>query len=144
MTVKKQNRNSQVKTVKKRYSGRGILNSVINKLPVELHIPGYNYCGPGTKLSKRLSRGDKGVNDLDEACKEHDIAYNKSLDLINRHKADRVLLEKAKLRLHSSNSSLGEKTAALGVASAMKAKLTLGMGCSSVKKKRSLKTTLML
>jgi hypothetical protein len=30
MTVKKQNRNSQVKTVKKRYSGRGILNSVIN------------------------------------------------------------------------------------------------------------------
>jgi ribosomal protein S5 len=110
--------------------------TLINKLPVELHIPGYNYCGPGTKLSKRLSRGDKGVNDLDEACKEHDIAYNKSLDLINRHKADRVLLEKAKLRLHSSNSSLGEKTAALGVASAMKAKLTLGMGCSSVKKKK--------
>jgi hypothetical protein len=75
MAVKKQNRNSQVKMVKKRYSGRGILNSVINKLPVELHISGYNYCGPGTKLSKRLSRGDKGVNDLDEACKEHDIAY---------------------------------------------------------------------
>jgi hypothetical protein len=64
MAVKKRKRNSQVKTVKKRYSGRGILNSVINKLPVELHIPGYNYCGPGTKLSKRLSRGDKGVNDL--------------------------------------------------------------------------------
>jgi hypothetical protein len=140
MAVKKRKRNSQVKTVKKRYSGRGILNSVINKLPVELHIPGYNYCGPGTKLSKRLSRGDKGVNDLDEACKEHDIAYNKSLDLINRHKADRVLLEKAKLRLRSSNSSLGEKTAALGVASAMKAKLTLGMGCSSAKKSQRSKT----
>lgn len=35
----------------------------------------YNYCGPFTKLDKRLARGDKGINELDEICKQHDIAY---------------------------------------------------------------------
>ncbi|KAJ8964117.1 hypothetical protein NQ314_005113 [Rhamnusium bicolor] len=49
--------------------GRGLLNTLINKLPVELHIPGYRFCGPGTKLQKRLDRGDQGNNLLDEACK---------------------------------------------------------------------------
>lgn len=28
-------------------SGRGLINSAINKLPFELHIPSYNFCGPG-------------------------------------------------------------------------------------------------
>ena len=25
----------------------------------EYHLPGYNFCGPGTKISTRLIRGDK-------------------------------------------------------------------------------------
>ena len=41
------------KAVKRRRRGRGVLNKVINNLPVEMHIPGYQYCGPGTKLTKR-------------------------------------------------------------------------------------------
>lgn len=28
-----------------RKTGRGLLNSLIDKLPIELHIPGYNFCG---------------------------------------------------------------------------------------------------
>lgn len=35
----------------------------------EWHLPGYNYCGPGTKVVTRLVRGDKGINNLDEGCK---------------------------------------------------------------------------
>lgn len=27
--------------------GSGLVNKLIDKLPVELHLPGYNYCGPG-------------------------------------------------------------------------------------------------
>lgn len=27
--------------------GKGIVNSVINKLPIELHLPNYRFCGPG-------------------------------------------------------------------------------------------------
>jgi hypothetical protein len=39
----------------------------------ELHLPGYNYCGPFTKLDKTLARGDEPVNKLDAGCKSHDI-----------------------------------------------------------------------
>jgi hypothetical protein len=136
MLLRRSNVNSPKKAINKRYRGEGVVNSLINKLPFEIHIPGYNYCGPGTKLSKRLARGDQGVNKLDEACKEHDIAYNNHEDLKERHKADIVLLGKAKERFHSLNASLGEKTAALGVASIMKAKVKLGMGYKSKNQKR--------
>lgn len=27
--------------------GKGIINSLINHLPFEMHVPGYQYCGPG-------------------------------------------------------------------------------------------------
>lgn len=69
-----------------RIGKRSPLNWLINNLPFELHLPGYKYCGPGTKLIKRLTRGDKGVNKQDEFCKEHDIAYHKSSNLKDRHK----------------------------------------------------------
>lgn len=113
-------------------------------MPIELHIPGYKFCGPGTKLAKRLARGDIGVNGLDEACKEHDIAYSREVDLSKRHLADQILAKKAIERLHSPAASIGEKAAAFGVAAAMKAKVKLGMGCSSsssktVKRKRKVK-----
>src|SRR5436190_2949082 len=48
-----------------RKRGKGILNTIIDHLPVSLHVPGYNYCGPGTKL-----RGQPAVNKLDEYCKQ--------------------------------------------------------------------------
>ncbi|WP_221935836.1 hypothetical protein, partial [Klebsiella pneumoniae] len=58
-----------------------VVNTAIDALPLELHLPGgYQYCGPGTKLKHRLARGDTGINKLDEACKEHDIAYSKYSD----------------------------------------------------------------
>lgn len=28
-------------------SGKGLLDKIIDKLPVELHVPSYQYCGPG-------------------------------------------------------------------------------------------------
>ncbi|KAK9720470.1 Phospholipase A2-like domain [Popillia japonica] len=105
-----------------------LLNTLINKLPVELHIPGYNLCGPGTRLKERLERGDKGVNILDDACREHDIAYSTSNNLSNRHVADDKLYQKAVQRLKSKDTGLGEKLAASVVAVTMKGKSKLGMG----------------
>ena len=76
--------------------GSGIVNNLINKLPFELHFPGYQYCGPGTKLQKRLSKGDPGINPLDSACKDHDIAYAQDReDIQKRNAADKILAEKA-------------------------------------------------
>lgn len=108
--------------------GSGLVNNIINNLPFELHLPGYNYCGPGTKLQKRLLRGDRGINKLDEACKKHDIAYLKYIDLKDRHKADSELIEMAKKRIKSRNSSKREKLASWLVGKVMKTKLKMGAG----------------
>lgn len=105
-----------------------LLNWCINNLPFEFHLPGYNYCGPGTKLQNRLARGDKGINLLDEYCKQHDIAYLKSLSLSDRHKADIILMKMAKQRASCSKASLGERIAADVVNKAMLAKVSLGAG----------------
>lgn len=122
--------------LKFRKSGRGVVNSLLNRLPVELHIPKYNFCGPGTDLKTRLARGDVGINPLDDACKQHDIAYTKYTDLENRHKADAILADAAKARFRASDASIGEKMAALGVRGVMKLKTKLGMGIRKRKRHR--------
>lgn len=114
----------------KYYLGSGLINKTINALPFEMHIPGYNYCGPGTKLQKRLERGDLPKNKLDEACREHDIAYSQQKDLKERHEADKILAHKAWTRFKSSDAKIGEKMAALGVSGIMRAKVKLGLGYS--------------
>ena len=58
---------------------------------VEYHLPGYNFCGPGTELSKRLARGDKPINELDACCMVHDIVYSQTKDKRARVAADRQL-----------------------------------------------------
>lgn len=113
---------------KKRSKGRGLVNSLINNLPFEIHIPGYQYCGPGTKLEQRLQRGDVGINPLDAACREHDIAYHNFEDLEHRHAADLVLLEKAIERLKSRDASFGEKSAARLIKTIMTVKRKMGAG----------------
>jgi hypothetical protein len=45
------------------------------KINSEKHLPGYNFCGPGTQVAERLERGDLGVNDLDNGCRVHDVEY---------------------------------------------------------------------
>lgn len=124
---------------RKKKVGRGLLNKIINKLPFELHLPGYQYCGPGTKLTKRLARGDPGVNPLDAACKQHDIAYSENReDISGRNAADRILAERAWERVRSKDAGLGEKAAAWAVTNAMKLKSTFGMG---LRRKASRKKT---
>lgn len=114
---------------RKHVTGRGVVNTLINKLPVELHIPGgYQYCGPGTKLHKRLARGDPGINPLDKACREHDIAYSNNSSVEDRHVADYRLEQRAWERVKSKDAGLGEKAAAWAVTNVMKAKRKLGMG----------------
>lgn len=108
--------------------GNGLVNYLINNLPVELHLPGYNYCGPGTRLKERLARGDKGVNALDEACKIHDISYANSSTLDDRHRADESLMNMAKQRINAKDASKGEKIASWIVNKVMKAKLKTGAG----------------
>lgn len=132
------NKSSKQHSLKK--IGSGIINSLINKLPFEAHIPGYQYCGPGTNLKKRLKRGDSGINGLDTACKSHDIAYSTQKSLQDIHKADKLLEESAWERVKAKDSKFSEKAAAWAVTTAMKVKRKLGMGVSK-RKHRNRKPT---
>ncbi|KAL4130606.1 hypothetical protein QTP88_008027 [Uroleucon formosanum] len=104
---------------------------------VEKKAKGYQYCDPGTKLKKRLDRGDKGINPLDSACRDHDIVYATSKNLEDRHKADKVIENRAWERYLFKDTPRKEKFVAYAVANTMKAKRKVGMGC---KRKRSIKT----
>lgn len=53
-----------------------------------LHIPGYNYCGPGTTDFSR-----DPVNALDAACRVHDSGYTSWSDYFVFNEADQKLLE---------------------------------------------------
>lgn len=111
--------------MKRNKKGSGLLDSIVNKIPIEMHIPGYQYCGPGTKLQKRLRRGDPGINPLDQACKQHDIVYAQHNHGPKRYEADQLLAKSAMKRIVASDASLQERASALAVAAAMKAKMGL-------------------
>lgn len=115
--------------------GGGLVNWFIDKLPVELHIPTYRYCGPGTKLEKKLQNNIPGKNLLDEACKTHDIAYSKVKTVEERNKADELLENSAWNRVTSNNANFGEKAAAWTVTNIMKLKRKIGAGVKSSKKR---------
>lgn len=124
--------------------GGGLLNKIIDKIPMEMHLPSYQFCGPGTKLAERLARGDNGINKLDEFCKQHDIAYAKHKDSSERYEADKKLGAEALKRVFSKDANLGERAASLLVSAAMKAKMglsKLGSGISRLncRKKRKKK-----
>ena len=133
--------------------GGSILNTVLNKIPLpEIHmrlpkdIPSenvpegsfnntgkYSYCGPFTKLDKRLKQGYKGVNSLDRACRTHDIAYANHTDTPARNHADDILAADAS-KIALSDVPEYEKKDARTVAAIMATKSRFGLG---IKKKKS-------
>lgn len=91
-----------------------------------------------------MARGDKGVNGLDELCKEHDIAYATNKDSSERKEADKKLASGALKRIFSRDATFGERAASLLVTTAMKAKAGLskfGMGISNRRRQKVGKTT---
>ena len=89
------------------------MNEIVNKFLLvgdkfipEMHLkqPGFNYnaCGSYTKNKERIKKfmqtGNTNFiykNELDKACFQHDKAYDKSKDLVNRTQSDKVLRDKA-------------------------------------------------
>ena len=83
--------------------GGSILNKMINSLPVEMHLLGHNFTGPGTKLNKRLNADltpkewSKPINRIDKAAYHHDICYLKNNDTATRNSVcDKNMLEEMK------------------------------------------------
>ena len=75
----------------KAQKGGSLLNKFINNLPVEMHLPGHNFTGPGSKLKKRLNpdltpkEWSKPVNRVDKAVYHHDICYLENDDTATRN-----------------------------------------------------------
>ncbi len=59
----------------------------------------------------------------------HDIAYDKSNSLNDRHKADKILENQAWEVFKSKDTGIKEKAASWLVTTAMKAKRKIGAGC---------------
>lgn len=89
----------------------GFVDRMVEKFP-EMHIWGYKYCGPNTNLESRLAHDEPGINELDRACKEHDIAYSESNERDFRYNADKLLVLRAIRRVYAKDSRIGERFAA--------------------------------
>ena len=65
--------------IKRDATGGSFLNTLVNKLPFEMHLPGHNFTGPGTKLYKRLNLDGTlkewsiPINRVDNAAYHHDL-----------------------------------------------------------------------
>ena len=62
-------------------TGGSFLNTLVNKLPFEMHLPGHDFIDPGTKLYKRLNPDGTPkewsipINRVDNAAYHHDLCY---------------------------------------------------------------------
>ena len=98
----------KTRTRKYRPRGRGFdIQKWLGKTGIEFHWPEYQFMGPGTKLAKRLKRGDPGINRLDKIAKQRDIDYSHAKNLRDKWKADTKMI-KAIEKL-PSNKTLTEK-----------------------------------
>ena len=108
-----------------------VLDALIDLLPFEMHVPHYKFCGPGTKLAERIDRGNVGIKPLDEACRQHDLAYTDSNS--DRRQADRVLAQYAFSRMLAEETQSNERTVAMMTACCMVSKITFEKFFSRIK-----------
>lgn len=97
----------------------GLIIWGINNLPGPIHIPNYNYCGPGTEQSPEKFKHVWGINPLDEACKYHDLEYihNKSIEA--RNIADLDLARRAWEQSNAPDATPSERRYAKMIATIM-------------------------
>ena len=100
-----------------------------SKYPKEKHLPGYNYLGPGTRLDIRLDEsknpktGEEPINAIDQLAYEHDLTYQNSTDISERHKADIEMINGLK---ELTNLSLSQKLIKTIIIKLFRTKLRLG------------------
>ena len=95
----------------------------------ERHLIGYNFCGPGTNVHRRLRNGVQPVNRLDRAALEHDMATEPRGPYTSKghgpalRQADRILKRKAQRLLWTKGE---DRWACMAVISAMEGLLATG------------------
>jgi hypothetical protein len=116
----------------------GSLNSATSgiKLPWakfqgEMHLPGHQFTGPGTRLDLRLNPGgapkewSKPINRVDNAAYIHDLAYDQHTDTASRNVADRQMINNLN---NIPNPSLRERIERAIIKPILSTKASLGLG----------------
>ena len=74
-----------------------------DKTDLEIHLPGMNFCGPGTNLIERLEEDgrtpkahSRPVDRVDEISLEHDLFYRAHKNIRDRCKADAHMIKRLK------------------------------------------------
>ena len=107
-----------------------------SKYPKEKHLPSYNYLGPGTRLDIRLDEnnlpkpGEEPINEIDRIAYIHDLAYQKSSNIQDRHRADLDMIEGLK---GLQNLSFLQKLIKALIIKLFKTKIKLGGGTRAAK-----------
>ena len=97
----------------------------------EKHLPGFNYCGPGTNVFRRMKNKVRPMDALDAAAFTHDLAteprgpYTSNGDGPKLRAADRKLRDSA-LKLSMPWSKYRRKSMARAVAHSMEILLRTG------------------
>lgn len=105
----------------------------------EMHIPGYNFCGPGTNVWRRLRENVESIDELDRACKRHDLVTEPRGPYTSKgvprklRAADKRLRDTA-LRLSMPWSKYPKKDTARAVVFAMEFVLRTGVRGRRIKK----------
>ena len=77
--------------IKRDATGGSFLNILMNKLPFEMHLPGHNFTGSGTKVYKRFNPDETPkqcsipINKVDNPAYHHDVCYSKHDDTKTRN-----------------------------------------------------------
>lgn len=96
----------------------------------EMHLPGHNFTGPGTKLDKRLKvdgtpkSWSRPINRVDSAAYRHDLAYARHPDTANRIAADEKMIKELDA---ISKPTLKERMERAVVKPILKTKVNLGL-----------------
>jgi len=119
------------------------LNSVTSKIklpwakyPGEMHIPGMNFAGPGTRLDLRLNpdgtpkESSKPVDRVDDAAYRHDMAYVAFPDTKTRNVADRVMVSELN---EIPNPTLRERVERAVIKPIISTKAKFGLGHTASK-----------
>ena len=125
--------------------GKGLLNTIINKLPFEMHYISpftgrrANFCGPGTSLKNRLNPDgtpkdwSKPVSKADALALQHDLDYDKyngnsQEDFKSRQESDRRMIAGLKDIYKNPKEKWHERGDAFLISLPMRLKNRLGWG----------------
>ena len=107
----------------------------------EHHLPSYNYLGQKTRLDIRLDEnnqpkpGEEPINAIDQLAYIHDLAYQKSDNISDRHEADIQMINGLK---QLKNLSIPQKLIRAMIIKLFQAKLKIVVGLSRAAKTQAI------